>query len=129
MIQNSGPVIRAYLADTLQVRVFPQKPATRPPKCVVVQPIPGPSTAKPLHLAWRRFLIHCWDASDTSGDAAAQLGEEIRLAMLNLRYASLGVHRIAVVGEPGIYNDPKESTPRVQLTVDVLMKNKPRLDN
>lgn len=128
MIVNFGPAIRGYLENALQVKVFPQKPATRPPKCIVVQQIPGPSNAKPLHLAWRRYLVHYWDASDVSGDAVGELGEEIRLAVLNLRYANLGVHRIGIMGEPGIYNDPKESTPRGQLTVDVLLKSRPRLN-
>lgn len=122
MITNVGPVFRQYVSNTVGVQVFPQKPATRPPKCVVMKMIPAGSVDKPRIFGWRRFLIHCWDSSDITGDAAVDLGEQIRQAMVDSIYAGLGVHRVTVPGEPGQYNDPTEATPRVQLMVDVLMK-------
>lgn len=134
MIPNVGPIFREYIANTLDIPVFPVKPATRPPKCVVMQLIPagahvaasGSSGEKAREFAWRRFLIHCWDSTDNtgySGDAAVELGERVRQAMVNSIKAGLGVHLVRVPGEPGQYNDPTEATPRVQLMVDVLMKS------
>jgi|SRR6185369_5758499 len=126
MIPIVGPVFREYIANTLGVRVFPAKPGTRPPKCVVMQLIPAGGTVKPREFGWRRFLIHCWDSSDNTGfngDAAVTLGEQVRQAMVDSIKAGLGVHMVRVPGEPGQYNDPNEASPRVQLMVDVLMKN------
>lgn len=130
MITNVAPVFRQYIADTVGVSVFPIKPATRPSKCVVMQLIPagahitgGESGEKTREFAWRRFLIHCWDSSDNTGDAAIDLGEQVRQAMVNSIKAGLRVHKVRVPGEPGQYNDPNEATPRIQLMVDVLMKN------
>jgi len=128
MIPYAPAIYRNYLSTTLSVPVFPAKPGTRPPKCIVLQPIQASGTAKQRVFGWRRMLIHCWDSSDTTGDAAGLLGERIRQALVESPWAGLGVHRVVVLGEPGRYDDPREATPRFQLTVDVLMKDTPRLN-
>jgi len=133
MIPNVAPIFRQYISDTVGVSVFSLKPGTRPPKCVVMQLIPagahitgGVSGEKSREFGWRRFLIHCWDSSDNTGrdgDAAIDLAEQVRQAMVNSIMAGFGVHKVRIPGEPGQYYDPNEASPRVQLMVDVLMKN------
>jgi len=133
MIPNVAPRFRQYISTTLDVPVFSLKPGTRPSKCVVMQLIPagahitgGFGGEKSREFAWRRFLIHCWDSSDNTGrdgDAAIDLAEQVRQAMVNSIRAGLGVHKVRVPGEPGQYYDPNEASPRVQMMVDVLMKN------
>lgn len=123
MIPYAAKIYSDYLEGTRGIQVFRSKPATRPPKCIVLTTIPAGPTAKPMHLAWRRLVIQCWDRADASGDAAGQLAEEIRQDMVDsMKAGLLGVHKVVIVGEPGRFDDPNEATPRFQLTVDVLMR-------
>lgn len=122
MIAYAATIYRNHLSSELDVAVFSQKPATRPPKCIVLTTVPAGPTAKPMHFAWRRLVIQCWDRSDTTGDAAGEFAEKIRQVMVDSMKAGLGIHKVVIVGEPGRFDNPDEATPRFQLTVDVLMR-------
>lgn len=130
MIPSMAEIYRDYLSDLFGVEVFSAKPATRPPRCIVLQQIPGGAHPKPRYFANRRFLVHYWDASDgQKGDAVIDFGEQLRQAFLESRVLIRGVHRVTIPGEPGRYDYPGESSPRGQMTVEVTVKSTTRVSS
>lgn len=123
MIPYAAKVFRDYLADQMPgVRVSGDVPATVPAQLVTIRQVPAGSTDKPRHFGWRRLILRC---RHRDGEiAAGGLAETVRDLMVESKYAGLGVRDIDVIGEPGRFDDPDDSTPWFQLTVDALFKSK-----
>jgi hypothetical protein len=124
MFPYAPKVYRDYLTshDLLpdDVRVSGDVPTTRPDRLVTIRSAPAGPTAKPRFLAWRRLIFQCWDADETS---AGELAELVRELVVQSVYARIGVHRVNVIGEPGRFDDPDNSTSsRFQMTADVLFR-------
>lgn len=123
MLPYAAKVFRDYLDEKLpDVRVCGDVPATVPAQLVTIRQVPAGSTDKPRHFGWRRLILRC---RHTEGEiAAGELAETVRHHMVESKYAGLGVREIDVLGEPGRFDDPDDSTPWFQLTVDALFKSK-----
>ena len=104
------------------VRVTGDVPTTRPGRLVTIRSAPAGPTAKPRFLAWRRLIFQCWDADEV---VAGELCELVRDLVVHSVSARIGVHRVNVIGEPGRFDDPSNSTSsRFQMTADVLLRAK-----
>ncbi|MGV0805808.1 hypothetical protein [Mycolicibacterium setense] len=121
MFPYAAKVFRDYLADELpSVRVSGDVPATMPAQLVTIRQVPAGSTEKPRYLGWRRLILRCRHNDGES--ATGLLAEQVRHHMVESKYAGLGIRKIDVVGEPGRFDDPDDSKPWFQLTVDALFK-------
>jgi hypothetical protein len=110
-----------YLADReADVRVSTTVPADRPSRLVTITTAPANAHPKPEDLSWRRLIIQCHNSGGELG--TAELCERVRTHVLASRYASIGIRAVSIIGEPANFPDPDDSTPRFQLTADVLMR-------
>lgn len=123
MVPYPVKVYKDYLATRLTgVRVASKVPANRPASLVTITTAPAGESAKPDQLSWRRLVFQCRHADEAT---AAALCEQLRGEVLQSRFASIGVRKVRIVGEPANFPDLDDSTPRFQLTVDVLMRVTP----
>ena len=118
-------VIRDYLITVLpqlppnDVRVATKVPAVRPDNLVTITTAPAGGGTN-IALQPRRLIIHCYHADEKTA------GELAELVLAHLRTAVYGngnrIRAITVVGTPALFPDPDDATPRVQMTVDVLLR-------
>ncbi len=123
MIPYPVKVFKDYLTPLMPgVRIASKVPATMPAKLVTITTAPVGSSNKPDHLSWRRLIFQCRHAEE---ETAYTLSDDVRTHVLDSRFAHIGVRVVNVIGEPANLPDPDDSTPRFQLTVDVLMRATP----
>lgn len=117
----AAKVYHDYLASRLDsdVRVASSVPTQRPPRLVKIWTAPAGTTDKPTVFAWRRLIFQCWDVDEV---AAGELCETVRSYVVDSIYHHLGVRRVKVIGEPSRFDDPGDSSPRFQTTIDVLLR-------
>ncbi|WP_239252802.1 hypothetical protein [Mycobacterium sp. CnD-18-1] len=121
MFPYAAKVFRDYLDANLPgVRVSGDVPATVPAQLVTIRQVPAGSTDKPRHLGWRRLILRC--RHDDGEISTGLLAETVRHLMVESKFAGIGVRRADVIGEPGRFDDPDDSKPWFQLTVDALFK-------
>lgn len=114
--------LKAHPRFPVGARVTGDVPTSRPDLLVTIRSAPAGPTDKPRVLAWRRLIFQCWGLDEV---AAGELCELIRDLVVESVYARLGVHRVHVIGEPGRFDDPDNSTSsRFQMTADVLLRAK-----
>lgn len=115
-------VVRDYLVSTLpnDVRVATSVPANRPAKLVTITTAPA-GDKNNLVLSPRRLIIQIHHADEQT---AGELAEYIFSLMKTSKYVTgNGIRDVSVVGTPARFDDPDDSTPRFQMTVDVLLRS------
>lgn len=114
-------IYRDYFKQNLdpEVGVAKDVPAVRPRKLVVVTSVPAGGTDKPRVLTWRRLIVQCWARDEES---TAELCEDIRELVVDSPKVLSTIHKVAIVGEPGRFDDPDDTSPRFQMTFDALLK-------
>ena len=119
--QYAPKVFHDYLAGVLGagVRVATQIPKTVPAKLVTIAAAPTGGHDKPEIFVWHRLVFRVRVGRDEV--AAGELCHDVRNAVARSPRAGIGVHKVRVIGEPGLLYDPDDSTPIVQTTIDVLM--------
>ncbi|OBJ26968.1 hypothetical protein [Mycobacterium sp. 1245801.1] len=117
----AAKVYRDYLDSCLDadVRVASNVPGDRPDRLVTIWTAPAGTTDKPRVFSWRRLIFQCWDVDEI---AAGELCETVRSYVVDSIYHHLGVRKVKVVGEPSRFDDPGDSSPRFQTTIDVLLR-------
>lgn len=119
-------VVREFLVDRLGagVRVAFKVPAswgtpTGPSKLVTITTAPT-GDGKNLVLSPRRLIIQVYNADEI---VAGELAETVCAELKSARYVQgNGLRNVTVVGTPARFDDPDTSTPRFQMTVDVLLR-------
>lgn len=122
MFPYAPRVVREYLLTKLpnDVRVTTKAPATRPAKLVTITSVPTSDTNN-LVLSPRRLIIQVSHADEQT---AGELAETVFSFLRTARYENgNGIRNVTVVGTPANYPDPDGSTPRFQMTVDVLLRS------
>jgi len=121
VIPYAAKVVRTYLTAALgpSVRVATKVPAERPAKLVMISTAPT-SGGTNLVLSSRRLIIQVFHADET---VAGELAETVVAHLKSARYVQgNGLRNVTVVGTPARFDDPDDSTPRFQMTVDVLLR-------
>lgn len=114
-------IVRAYLTSVLGagVRVATDVPATKSEKLVTITTAPT-SGGNSLALSPRRLIIQCHAADEA---VAGELAEQVFAHLKAAKYVQgNGLRDVSVVGTPARFDDPDDSTPRFQMTVDVLLR-------
>jgi hypothetical protein len=98
-----------------------KKPANHDPSkpLVTIRPVPAGPTEKPRILAWRRLIFQVFGGDEI---AVGERTELLRDLVVESVYARIGVHKVNVIGEPGMLYDPDDSTPIGQITIDALFR-------
>lgn len=113
--------VRDYLTAVLgaDVRVSTNVPAVRPAKLVTITTAPT-GGGNNLALSPRRLIIQVYSADEaTAGELAEVVFGHLRAAK---NVPGNGIRDVSVVGTPARFDDPDDSTPRFQMTVDVLLR-------
>lgn len=126
MFPYAPSVFRDYLQasprlpSTVKV-VGGKKPAksTSATRLVRIRTAPAGPTDKPRIFGWRRLIFQVSGGDEIE---VGERGELIRDLVVRSVYARLGVHKVNVIGEPGIIYDPDDSTPICQITADALFR-------
>jgi hypothetical protein len=117
-------VVRHYLISLLDsdIRVATEVPATRPAKLVTVTTAStSGGTNRALSRRW--VIIQCYNAAET---AAADLAEVVFSHMMAARDTpGNGIRDVVPVGTPARFDDPDDSTPRFQMTLEILLRATP----
>ncbi|MUL44468.1 hypothetical protein FZI85_17235 [Mycobacterium sp. CBMA293] len=114
-------VVHDYLVSVLDadVRVATKVPAKRPAKLVTITSVPA-GDLNNVALSARRLILQCYHADEV---VAGQLAETVFAHMKSAKYVQgNGLRNVTVVGTPARLDDPDDSTPRFQMTVDVLLR-------
>lgn len=114
-------VVIDYLRSRLgaDVRVATNVPAARPAKLVTITTAPT-GGGNNLVLSPRRCVIQVYCADEaTAGELAEEVLGHLRAAK---NVPGNGIRDVSVVGTPARFDDPDDSTPRFQMTVDVLLR-------
>lgn len=121
VIPYAPKVVRNYLRTVLDadVRVATKAPADRPAKLVMITTATT-SGGTNLVLSPRRLIIQVSNADEV---VAGELAETVAAHLKSARYVQgNGLRNVSVVGTPARFDDPDDSTPRFQMTVDVLLR-------
>lgn len=121
VIPYAPRVVRDYLITVLgdDVRVATKVPAVRPAKLVMISTAPT-SGGTNLVLSPRRLIVQVYNADEAT---AGELAEMVLAHLRSARYVpGNGIRDVSVVGTPARFDDPDDSTPRFQMTVDVLLR-------
>lgn len=121
LIPYAPRVVRDYLISRLGpgVRIATEVPANRPVKLVTITMVSTGDTAN-LALSPRRLIIQCYHADEA---VAGELAEMVCAQLKSAKYQpGNGLRDVSVVGTPARFDDPDDSTPRFQMTVDVLLR-------
>lgn len=118
---NVAKLYRNYIAGKItDAAVKDDDPATRPRRLIVITSAPGGgSTDKPQYFTWRRVIVK---TTATDDDTSYMLCESVRRWVVKSPREIAAVHKIVIVGEPGRFDDPDDTSPRYQMTFDVLVK-------
>jgi hypothetical protein len=114
-------VVRDYLVSVLDpaIRVATKVPATRPGTLVTITTAPT-NGGRNLALSPRRVTLYCYHPNET---AAGNLAELVFAHMMSANYvAGNRIRYVTVVGTPARLDDPDDSTPRFQMTLDILLR-------
>lgn len=114
-------LVRDYLISVLgtDVRVATKTPAVRPAKLVMITTAQTNGGAN-LALSSRRLIIQVSNADEV---VAGELAETVLAHLKSARYVQgNGLRNVSEVGTPARFDDPDDSTPRFQMTVDVLLR-------
>lgn len=114
-------VARDYLTSKLGagVRVATDVPASRPEKLVTITTAPTGDDGN-LALSPRRLIVQVYSADETT---AGELAEQVFSHLKAVNHTpGTGMRKVSVVGTPARFDDPDDSTPRFQMTVDVLLR-------
>ena len=114
-------VVRDYLIAVLgaDVRVSTDVPANRPANLVTITTAPT-GGGNNLALSPRRLIIQVYNADEATAGELAELVFGYLRAAKNV--PGNGIRDVSVVGTPARFDDPDDSTPRFQMTVDVLLR-------
>lgn len=125
---NMAKRYREYIAGKItDAKVEDDDPAIRPRRLIVITSAPGGgSTDKPQAFTWRRLIVKATASDD---DSSYDLCEQVRKWVVRSPRELSGVHKIIIVGEPGRFDDPDDTSPRYQMTFDVLAKPIPDKDD
>lgn len=117
----AGKIYRDYFTEKLGATVAVSKdvPAIRSRKQVQVTTTVASGHDKPEQFQWSRIVVRCWA---TDEDTTSDLAQAVRYWAIKSKRLLAGVHRVVMVGEPGRYDDPFDTSPRFQLTFDALFK-------
>lgn len=121
----AGTLYRNFLQDALGANVAVAKdvPITRSRNQVVVTTVPASGHARPEQFQWQRVIVQCWSRDEES---TAELCNTVRYHVLRSRRILATVHKINIVGEPGRFDDPDDTSPRFQMVFDTLFKTVPQ---
>lgn len=114
-------VVRNYLVSVLDpaIRVATEVPANRPSLLVTITTAPT-GGGDNIALSPRRVVIRCYHPNEA---AAGELAELV-FAHMKSAYCmpGNGIRDVVVVGTPALFPDPDDSTPRFQMTLDILLR-------
>jgi hypothetical protein len=124
VVKYAPKVVRDYLTSVLDagIRVSTDVPANRPALLVTIT---SASTGGGTNLALspRRVIIQCYHPNEA---AAGTLAETVYAHMRGARFVpGNGIYNVVTVGTPARFDDPDDSTPRFQMTLDVLLRATP----
>jgi len=114
-------VVRDYLTSVLDpaIRVATEVPANRPALLVTITTAPA-GGGNNVALSPRRVVIRCHHPNEA---AAGALAETVFAHMLSANHTpGNGIRNVTVVGTPANFPDPDDSTPRFQMTLDILLR-------
>jgi hypothetical protein len=114
-------VVRDYLTSVLDpaIRVATDVPANRPTLLVTISTA-STSGGDNIALSPRRLIIHCYHPAEM---AAGALAETVYAHMQAAKHQpGNGIRNVVPVGTPARFDDPDDSTPRFQMTLDVLLR-------
>lgn len=114
-------IVRDYLKTVLDtdIRIATEVPASRPAKLVTITTA-STSGGTNIALSKRWVIIQCYHADETT---AANLADLVYGHMLSARYTpGNGIRDVVPVGTPARFDDPDDSTPRFQMTLEVLLR-------
>ena len=114
-------VVRDYLTTVLDpaIRVATNVPANRPTLLVTISTASANGGGN-IALSPRRVILHCYHPNAA---AAGNLAETGFGHMLSARFTpGNGIYNVVVVGTPARFDDPDDSTPRFQMTLDILLR-------
>lgn len=122
----AGTLYREYLTEKLgsdaAVAKHGDVPAIRARNQVVVSTVPASAHAKSEQFMWQRIVVQCWSMDE---DSTAALCFRIRGHVLRSKREIPTVHNVRIVGEPGKFDDPDDTSPRFQMVFDALFKTIP----
>lgn len=121
VIPYAPKAVRDHLASVLgpDVRVATKVPAERPAKLVTITTAPTGGGTN-LVLSPRRLIIQVYNADE---QVAGELAETVFAHLKTAHFIKgNGLRNVTVVGTPARFDDPDDSTPRFQMTVDVLLR-------
>ena len=123
----AGTLYRVYFRDKLGADVNVAKngdvPGIRSRNQVVISTVPASGHAKPEQFQWQRVVGQCWAQDEES---TAILCNRLRYFALLSKRELATVHKIVIVGEPGKFDDPDDTSPRFQMVFDTLFKTVPQ---
>jgi hypothetical protein len=110
-----------------EVRVATEVPADRPPLLVIITTASTGAGAHSDVLSWRRVTLYCSAPDElVAGRLAETVFGWLRSAeqekQAGRQLQGTGFRCVNVVGTPARLDDPDDSTPRFQMTVDVLLR-------
>jgi len=117
----AAKVVRDYLKTVLDsdIRVATEVPATRPAKLVTITTA-STSGGDNIALQKRWVIIQVYHADEMT---AANLAELVYAHMKSAYYTpGNGIRDVVAVGTPARFDDPDDSTPRFQMTLEVLLR-------
>lgn len=119
--RNAAKLYREYIAGKItDAKVEDDDPAVRPRRLIVITSAPGGgATDKPQSFTWRRVIVK---TTATDDDSSYDLCEAVRKWVVRSPRELATVHKVVIVGEPGRFDDPDDTSPRYQMTFDALMK-------
>jgi hypothetical protein len=101
------------------IRVATDVPANRPGLLVTITTAPtnGPNN---IALSPRRVVIRCYHPNE---QAAGELAELVYAHMHSAQHTpGNGIRDVTDAGTPALFPDPDDSTPRFQMTLDILLR-------
>lgn len=117
-------VVRNYLKTVLDtdVRIATEVPAIRPAKLVTITTA-STSGGDNIALSKRWVIIRIRNADEAT---AANLAELVYGHMMIARYTpGNGIRDVVPVGTPARFDDPDDSTPCFQMTLEILLRATP----
>ena len=114
-------LVRNYLISKLDpaIRVATEVPANRPSLLVTITTA-STNGGNNIALSPRRVVIRCYHPNEA---AAGELAELVYAQMRSAQYTpGNGIRNVVDVGTPASFPDPDDSTPRFQMTLDILLR-------
>lgn len=121
----AGTIYKNYFQEKLgaDVAVSRDVPAIRSRNQIAITTVPASSHSKPEVFQWQRLIVQCWSRDE---ETTSELCNRVRYFALLSKRELATVHKVRIVGEPGRFDDPDDTSPRFQLTFDSLFKTVPQ---